>query len=348
MEKGIGNFAVTSNENRYYIQTLLYAVKAPKSFKELRSYEGRAYLTFQEACLARGLLKSNDEWNTCLTEAVSIQTESQLRRLFVTILLGNSSFDSNELFIKHVAHLFDDCNYRLRTFFHVDNSIEKQIISLILHYIQTSLQQVEKTLTDYFFSQLIITFDNFNDISRILAEEMNYNTIQLREKWNFDYVQANAEQKLILDVVIITLHSQSDRLFFIDDSEETEKTFVKNLILAYVHTHDGIALSVASFDIASILLDGDRTSHARFRIFLDILTDSNCNIKAQSIFADLLRRTTLIIWNEASAQNRYCFEAVNRTLKDLRNNDNWFGGITMIFAGIFSLYILVLVLIATL
>src|SRR5436305_7923355 len=121
MEKGIGNFAVASNENRYYIRTLLYAVKAPKSFEELRSYEGREYLTFQEACLARVLLESDDEWNTCLTEAVSIHTGSQLRRLFVTILLGNSPSDSNGLFIKHVAHLSDDCNYRLRTSFHVDN-----------------------------------------------------------------------------------------------------------------------------------------------------------------------------------------------------------------------------------
>jgi len=304
------------------LRILLYAVKAPKSFEELRSYQGQVYPTFQEACLARGLLESDDEWDTCLTEAASIQTGSQLRRLFVTILLGNSPSDSNGLFIKHVPHLSDDCNYRLRTFFHIDNLIEEQIISLALHYIERSLQQAGKTLADCSLPQPTITFDNLNGISRILAEEMNYNTTQLRAKWDADYAQANVEQKLILDAVIITLDSQPGRLFFIDGPEGTGKTFVENLILAYVRSHGSIALSVASSGIASILLDGDQTSHARFRIPLEIQADSNCNIKAQSTLADLLRRTTLIIWDEAFAQNRYCFEAVDRTLKDLRNSDN--------------------------
>jgi len=139
MKKNIDNFAVIFNENRYYMWTLLYAIKTLKSFEKLWSYEEWAYLTFQETCLMRKLLKSNDEWNTCLTKVIFIQIEFQLRRLFVTILLDNSSSDSNELFIKHVAHLFNDCNYRLWTFFHVDNSIKKQIINLILYYIQTSL-----------------------------------------------------------------------------------------------------------------------------------------------------------------------------------------------------------------
>jgi len=45
--------------------------------------------------------------------------------------------------------------------------------------------------------------------------------------------------------------------------------------------------------------------------------------------------TDLIVWDEAPAQNRHCFEAVDCTLKDLRNSTKWFGGITMVFAGTF-------------
>ena len=94
-----------------------------------------------------------------------------------------------------------------------------------------------------------------------------------------------------------------------------------------------IALAVASSGIASILLHHGRTSHSRFQIPIDIQPESVCAISAQSSLATLLRSTKLIIWDEISSQNRYCFEAVDRTLKDLCKSDKWFGGIPVVFAG---------------
>jgi PIF1-like helicase len=40
------------------------------------------------------------------------------------------------------------------------------------------------------------------------------------------------------------------------------------------------------------------------------------------------------IWDEAPAQYRYRFEAVDRTLKDIRQCEDWFGGIPVAFGGI--------------
>ena len=57
-------------------------------------------------------------------------------------------------------------------------------------------------------------------------------------------------------------------------------------------------------------------------------------MKAQTTLADLIRRTKLIIWDEAPSQHRHCFEAVDRTFKDLRHCQQWFGGITMVFGGV--------------
>src|SRR5438045_1073915 len=81
-----------------------------------------------------------------------------------------------------------------------------------------------------------------------------------------------------------------------------------------------IALTVASSGIAAILLDGGRTSHSRFRIPIDITSESICSISAQSDIAKLIRMTKLIIWDEAPAQHRHCFEAVNRTLRDIQKD----------------------------
>ena len=81
-------------------------------------------------------------------------------------------------------------------------------------------------------------------------------------------------------------------------------------------------------------MDGGRTAHSRFKIPFDILNDSICDIKAQTALAELIRRTVLIVWDEAPAQHRHCFEAVDRTLKDICQNDKWFGGIVILLSGI--------------
>lgn len=56
------------------------------------------------------------------------------------------------------------------------------------------------------------------------------------------------------------------------------------------------------------------------------------------MLANLLKETDLIIWDEApTMQHRFrvCAEAVERTLRDLRNNDNPFGGVTVVFGSDF-------------
>jgi PIF1-like helicase len=162
---------------------------------------------------------------------------------------------------------------------------------------------------------------------------MQYDSYELRQKWEMGYNIANIQQKHILNVVTAAVDSGAGGLFFIDGPGGSGKTFVENLLLSYVRSTGGIALSVASSGIASILRDGGRTSHSRFKIPLDIQQDSVCDIKAQTSLADLIRRMKMIVWDEAPAQHRYCFEAVHRTFKDIRSSEKWFGGITMVFGG---------------
>ena len=143
----------------------------------------------------------------------------------------------------------------------------------------------------------------------------------------------NNDQRIILDIIISILDNDNGQIFFVDGPGGTGKTFVENLLLARVRSQGHISLAVASSGIAAILLDGGRTSHSRFRIPIDINSDSICSISAQSEIAKLIRMTKLIIWDEAPAQHRHCFEAVNRTLRDIRNDNRWFGGIVTVFAG---------------
>ena len=106
------------------------------------------------------------------------------------------------------------------------------------------------------------------------------------------------------------------------------------MILARVRSLGQIALAVASSGITSILLDGGRTAHLRFKIPFDILNDSICDIKSQTVLAELIWQTVLIVWDEAFAQHRYCFEAVDHSFKDICHSDKWFGEIVMLLSSI--------------
>lgn len=60
-------------------------------------------------------------------------------------------------------------------------------------------------------------------------------------------------------------------------------------------------------------------------------------MKKDSLAANLLRRTALIIWDEALMQHKFCFEAVDRTLQDICNNpDALFGGLPTVLGRDFA------------
>ncbi|GKA35144.1 ATP-dependent DNA helicase PIF1-like protein, partial [Tanacetum coccineum] len=62
---------------------------------------------------------------------------------------------------------------------------------------------------------------------------------------------------------------------------------------------------------------GGRTAHSRFTIRINVVEDSMCHIGADSDLADLIRKAKLIIWDEAPMVNRHCYEAFDRTLRDI-------------------------------
>lgn len=100
-----------------------------------------------------------------------------------------------------------------------------------------------------------------------------------------------------------------------------------------------IVLTVASSGVASLLLPNGRTAHSRFRIPVDIDELSLCDIKRGTKLAELLIETSLIIWDEALMTNRQCFEALDRTLRDILSEkyinaiDKPFGGKVVVLGG---------------
>ena len=71
------------------------------------------------------------------------------------------------------------------------------------------------------------------------------------------------------------------------------------------------------------------------------MENSTCGIKQNTHLAELMKQVTMIIWDEAPMTQRYAFEALDKTLRDIlgysnvENRERMFGGMTMLLGGDF-------------
>ena len=98
-------------------------------------------------------------------------------------------------------------------------------------------------------------------------------------------------------------------------------------------THQLHPPSPDKLSLINLLLSGGHTAYNRFKIPINLLPESTCNISKQSMLAELIQNVKLIIWDEAPMTHRYSMEAIARTLQDICNNTEPFGGKTVVFAG---------------
>ena len=146
----------------------------------------------------------------------------------------------------------------------------------------------------------------------------------------------NAEQAHAYNQIIASVDAHDGSLFFLNGPGGTGKTFVYNVVCHKVRSEGLIALCVASSGIAALLLRGGRTSHSMFKIPIELSENSTCAIPKESQLAGLIRQTDLIVWDEVPMQHRFGPEAVDRSFRDIRNDDRPFGGITVVFGGDFQ------------
>jgi ATP-dependent DNA helicase PIF1 len=110
-------------------------------------------------------------------------------------------------------------------------------------------------------------------------------------------------------------------------------------LAAALRAKSQIVLPVASSGIASLLLPGGRTAHSKFKIPVPCEDNATCRIEYGDDHAQLLQQTKLIIWDEAPMAHRFCFEALNATLRDIMskhgNTKEIFGGKVIVFGGDF-------------
>nr|XP_023883470.1 uncharacterized protein LOC111995771 [Quercus suber] len=289
---------------------LLNVVKGARSFEEIRTIDHVVYPTYKAACYAHGLLDDDKEWDDAIKEASNWASGRQLRELFTTLLLFCEVTDPHALWMANWELLSDDILYRQKRLLMYDNLhlTEEQIQDHALFEIEQILVKSGRSLKE---------FDGIKYPNVSTIRENNNRLLQ--EELDFD----------------------SGGLYFVYGHGGTGKTYLWKTLIACLRSQGKIVLAVASSGIAALLLPGGRTAHSRFQIPIIVTEESTCGIKQGTHAAELMTKVSLIIWDEAPMAHRNCFEAVDRSLRDLlrftdiNSADKTFGGKTVVLGGDF-------------
>ncbi|KAG0586650.1 hypothetical protein KC19_2G106400, partial [Ceratodon purpureus] len=173
--------------------------------------------------------------------------------------------------------------------------------------------------------------------NRFIDEQLQWNREDLELYVQEHEPQFNEDQRYCYDVILSSIEDQSGVVFFVNGPADTGKTFLYNIVTANVRSKGKIVICVASSGIAALLLHGGRTAHSTFKIPFEVDEYSMCTINKNSGYADVFREASLIIWDEVPMQHRHCAEAVDRSLRDIRDSNSPFGGVTVVFGGDFRL-----------
>ncbi|XP_016490904.2 uncharacterized protein LOC107810620 [Nicotiana tabacum] len=177
--------------------------------------------------------------------------------------------------------------------------------------------------------------------NRLIRDELRYNKRALAEEHQQLVKNLTDEQKSVYEKIIRDVNKDKGGFFFLYGFGRTDKTFIWRTLTSAIRSRGDIVLTVASSGIASLLLPGGRTTHSRFVIPLNVTEDSTCNIKQVTPLSNLIIKAKLIIWDEAPMMHRYCFEALDKTLRDIlrfkdaSNLHRPFGGKTIVLGGDF-------------
>ncbi|XP_021986432.1 uncharacterized protein LOC110882810 [Helianthus annuus] len=295
----------------YFLRILLNKVKGPKSFEEIRTVNGQAFLTFRDACYARGLLDDNKEYIEAIKEAYYTGLGYYLRNLFATMLASNTLSRPEHVWENTWEYLSDGILYNHQKLLRIEGLSlpEEQIRNLTLLEIERYLLRNNSSLSRFPSmpqpeSESIYSADN-----RLIADELGYDVSATAIEFDNNLRSLTDEQRLVFDEIIAAVNSNAGGVFFVYGYGGTGKTFLWKTLSAFIRCKGDIVLNVASSGITSLLLPGGRTAHSR--------------------------KTKLIIWDEAPMNHKHAFEALDRTMKDIFKCEMTFGGKVMVFGGDF-------------
>ncbi|XP_071714847.1 uncharacterized protein [Rutidosis leptorrhynchoides] len=324
----------------YYLRIMLNKVRGPTCYEDLRTIDGIIYDTFKEACYAMGLLDDDKEYIASIKEVHQWSTGNACRSHFVSLITTDSITFPDRVWKETCDLLSDDLAREVPERL---KSNDPETFRRVLHNI--SLSRIEKDLNSAGYSLRNIPNMPFPDLefvqsslNMLIQDEISYDIQSLNEEHQNLKSTMTDEQNVVYDTIVDAVYNDKGGLFFLYGYGGTGKTFVWKTLAAAIRSRGDIVINVASSGIAALLLTGGRTAHSRFAIPINVLEDSFCSIQKNSDLAAILNKAKLIIWDEAPMMHKHCFEAFDRTMRDIivsPNRSSPFGGKVVVFGGDF-------------
>jgi hypothetical protein len=319
---------------RHYLRMLLYHIPGATSFEDLRTHDGTTFDTYKQTATAMGLLDNDTEPEVCLSESVLSDMPTGIRRLFAIILVYCTPTHPEELWTTFKKDMGDDIAHA-----HTVNGrcllTTEQLDNEILIQLQAQLENMSSSLAAHGMP-LPKTSESLEHEPNVIRDEQ-YSVAEQSEKLREYLPHLNKEQRGIFEKVTTAVEDTQDtshkKLFMVNSPGGCGKTFLFSAVLSGVRANGQIALAVAPTGLAAENLEGGRTSHSRFKIPIPINESSMCYIKAQTALAKLIRRASIVVWDEVMASHRLAIECVDRTFQDLRQSPLPFGGCVVLFGG---------------
>lgn len=326
--------------DRYYLRLLLNHVKGPTSEEDSRTINNVTYPTCGDAAEKLGLLVSDEHHKFTLNEASTWATATQLRELFSLILVYSAPASPASLWSQFSDDFSEDVSYNWHQTSQ-ETPDKRIILNVTLHLIERLLEDMSKTLQAVGLPN--VDSDLLKGCSHLLRSSLADETDQImlsQSVLDKDVPKLNIDQRIFYDHVTSLLYATTNQstdqiLCFLDGPGGTGKTFLLNTVIHAFLSKSKTVIAVSSAGVSALLLHNGSTAHSAFKIPLSIDDSSMCGLSGKDTKSLLLKNADLVIWDEITMQHRHCVEAVDRTLKDLRETKSTFGGLSVIFAGDF-------------
>ncbi|XP_025192330.1 uncharacterized protein LOC112592482, partial [Melanaphis sacchari] len=276
------------DRERFHLRLLLLHKRGMQSYRDVRTVDGVVHPTYAAAAVAMGLLEDDRALLACMAESATLDAPSQLRYLFVTMLLFCETADPLTLYQANEAHMMEDFYQRMR-------DVERARAAC-LDAIDRSLRGHGKSLDDYGLPLPNVALLEEDPDSGMFGQ------IDAAVRWVQQVGNLNDEQWTVFDRVMAAVDDDRNvsKLFYVDGPGGTGKTTLYGCLIWSLRSQGRSVLSVAFTGIAASLMDGGTTVHSMFGLPFGTLTDdSTSTITMQSPRAQRIRDAALIVWDEA-------------------------------------------------
>jgi hypothetical protein len=329
----IGRFPVLSlsvhTEERYFLRMLLYNKPGATSFADLRTVDGDEQATFKDACLKIGLLETDRELDWVMEEAALMSFGSALIAVFATMLIFLQPTKALEFWERHRNALCQHLMIRDRL-----AEPKPAMVNDVLLELRDHLQRHGLHPTDNNYP-LPPPDENQRTVAdeREIREETDFDLPTLQLSLDEHLRNMTAEQRRVYDRVVGSVRNNRGLIIALDAPGGSGKSYVLEAILAYVRLQGNVALATATTGIAATLLPNGRTMHSRCKVPINITAESTCSVTRRDRTGKLIIESKLFVCDEVTSAPRYCFEAVDRSFQDLREDRRPFGGMTTVLCG---------------